>query len=74
MYVAATWGRGEGWFGRPVPGEQDEKTMPGTGQVLGSGELKDEKKEEKGREKEIMAGEGEFRFRAPSLEAAPREP
>lgn len=35
LYAAATYGSGEGWFGRPVGGEDDEG-MPGKGEKLGS--------------------------------------
>ncbi|KAF6767207.1 hypothetical protein PSEUBRA_003229 [Kalmanozyma brasiliensis GHG001] len=83
MYVAATWGSGEGWFGRPVEEVVGEKGQT-IGGVPAAREFPAEKKEvAKGeavgeREKEAVGrtstGSGVFRFRVPSLDGPPRDP
>lgn len=74
LYIAATWGSGEGWFGRPVV--DDEEGKDGKGRVLGEkpaeitadgglaekmkekGQSVDEVEKGKGKEKEEGTGRG----------------
>lgn len=76
LYIAATWGSGEGWFGRPLPGEEEDKDekvaiKAEEGQTIGFPEDKkaapsqEEAQEQKdGTERERS---GEFQFRVPSI-------
>lgn len=75
LYIAATWGCGEGWFGKDLNAGEKLGAAPGDIKVVVEEKRKqmeihegtEEKKEEAGRRN----SDGSFQFRVPSLDGDP---
>ena len=74
LYIAATWGAGEGWFGRPVrEAEEKPRTTGSAPSKMEEWFASDMKEDQVGNVREAMKverseGSQEFRFRVPSID------